>query len=363
MKHAILLCFLLSCSASLFAQVMFPGDLNNDGTANHIDLLPLGVAYNRAGPPREPAFLEWMPQPNIPWPDALPVSGVNLGFVDADGNGLIDTFDIEAIALNYDSLQSLSIPEPRPYILPDTFFVETPPELRLRFEPQTASPGDTVRLIVEYIVPDPAAFPPTALPLGIAFSIGGLDTLPIRPAIQVFPDTLPGDLMFVAATETQAQFWRSVAPGRVEFAAAGRGMGALANSRKLAEMWIITEDMIILREVPVAPDSVLLINTREQVIALNFIGDTLTVGDRTPPEQSAFAEVFPNPSREILQVRMEQPIGFQLALFTPAGQMVRKERFGPAREAVLVTAALPRGLYFLEIRTEEWVQVERVLIE
>ena len=342
---------------------MYPGDLNNDGTANHLDLLPLGVAYNRFGPPREPAFLEWIPQENIPWPDVLPVSGVNLGFADANGDGLIDTFDLEPIALNYDSLQSLSIPAPQPYILTDTFFVENPPELRLRFEPPTASPGDTVRLIVEYIVPDPGAFPPTAPPLGIAFSINGLDTLPIVPPIRIFPDTVPGDLMFVAATANQAQFWRSVAPGRIEFAAAGRGMGALANSRQLAEMFIVMEDMIILREMPVNPDSVLLINTREEVIALKASGDTLTLGNRLAPGGPAFAMVFPNPARQSLQVKMKQPLNLQLTLFSATGQAARRVKYELAREASLNTAGLPSGAYFLEIRTGEAVQIEKVVLE
>ncbi|MCB0551279.1 MAG: T9SS type A sorting domain-containing protein [Phaeodactylibacter sp.] len=363
MKRFLLLYFLLSAAAAAPSQVMFPGDLNNDGSANHFDLLPLGVAYNRFGPPRQPASLEWIPQENIPWPDVLPVSGVNLGFVDADGNGLIDTFDLEAIALNYDSLQDLAFPEPRPYILSDTFFVENPPELRLRFEPNVAAPGDTVRLIVEYIVPDPGAFPPTALPLGIAFSIGGLDTLPIAPSVRIFPDTLPGDLMYVAATESQAQFWRSVEPGRIEFAAAGRGMGALANSRKLAEMLIVMEDMILPFAAPVNPDSILLINTLEQVIALKAMGDTLTVSSRALPAPTAFASAFPNPARHFLQVQTERPLHFQLTLFTPAGQAVRRQKTVLAREAFLDTGGLPPGMYFLEIRTAEGVQVEKVILQ
>ncbi|MCB0582325.1 MAG: T9SS type A sorting domain-containing protein [Phaeodactylibacter sp.] len=362
MNRFLPLALALTLATSGTAQVMFPGDLNNDGTANHIDLLPLGVAYNRFGPPRDPASLEWIPQPNLPWADALPVSGVNLGFVDADGNGLIDSLDLEAIPFNYDSTQFLSIPEPRPYLLPDTLFVETPPELQLRFEPQTASPGDTVRLIVEYIVPDPNAFPPSGLPLGIAFSIGGLDTLPIVPPIRIFPDTVPGDLMFVAATETQARFWRSAGPGRIEFAAAGRGMGALNTSRKLAEMFIVMEDMIILREAPANIDSALLINTREQVIALKTRGDTLMVGSRQPAAPTAFARVFPNPARDELQVRLERPARFELALFNAAGQAVRKGRPGLAREGRLSIAGLPPGVYLLEIRTEQRKQVERVMV-
>ncbi|MBK9013208.1 MAG: hypothetical protein IPM82_03480 [Saprospiraceae bacterium] len=119
--------FLLSflCSLHLAAQpiILFPGDANNDGVANQYDLLPIGVAYGQEGFPRPGATLDWLPQ-FLPqqWLQALPVSGVNLGFCDSDGNGLIDSFDIDAIALNFDSTQTGAQPPPMPYLLPDTCF-------------------------------------------------------------------------------------------------------------------------------------------------------------------------------------------------------------------------------------------------
>lgn len=354
----------LAASTLLPAQVvLFPGDLNNDGTANHIDLLALGLAYGQEGPPREFFTPDWVPQEGPPWPQQLPLSGVNYGFIDANGDGRIDSLDIELIPFNYDSLQAAAFPPPQPYILPDTFFTTAPPRLQLRFSQDTAGPGDTVSLIVEYIVPDPTVFPPEALPLGIAFSLNGLDELPIIGPIAIFPDTLPGDLLFVAATEETARFWRSVVPGQVEFAAAGKGMGALGFSRPLAEMLIIIEDMIIPLELPIKPDSVLLINTREQLIALEIGGDTLLLNSRQAPWPPSFARVFPNPARHALRVETERPMRLGLTLYSPAGQAVRREQYGIARQAGLNTAGLAPGMYFLEIRSEEGLQVERVVLE
>jgi len=354
----------LSSCALLPAQiVLLPGDLNNDGTANHIDLLALGLAYGQEGPPRELAFPEWLPQEGPFWPQQLPFSGVNYGFIDANGDGFIDSLDVELIPYNYDSTQMAAFPEPRPYFLPDTVFMDNPPQLNLRFDRDVAGPGDTVALIIEYVVPDPTAFPPDALPLGIAFSLGGLDAFPAASPIAIFPDTVPGDLLFVAATANLAQFWRSVPPGQLEFAAAGKGTGALGTSRQLAKMLIIIEDMIILYERPAIPDSVLLINTKEQVIALKTSGDTLTVGNRQPPVYAAFAKVFPNPARYGLTVQMEQPLRVQLSLFAPAGQALRQERHELASTLSISTKGLPPGLYILEIRTERGVQVEKVFIE
>ena len=109
--------FLVMSASVLSSQpiVMFPGDTNNDGTANQYDILPVGIAYGTEGFPRPGATQDWLPQflPNQ-WLENLPVSGVNFGFIDSDGNGMIDSLDIDAIG-NRDrsSLSRLGIPEPQ----------------------------------------------------------------------------------------------------------------------------------------------------------------------------------------------------------------------------------------------------------
>ena len=95
-----------------------------------------------------------------------------------------------------------------------------------------------------------------------------------------------------------------------------------------------------------APDSVLLINAREQVIALNFIGRyALTVGDRRRLEQSAFAEVFqPLPGKCAGE---NGTADWLPSLRHPAYQMVQKNAsYFTLWEAVLVTVALATGFVF-----------------
>ena len=98
-----LLVFLLFPPFLLTGQVLYPGDTNNDGICNHIDLLPIGIAYNTEGIPREGATTDWVPQFYEPWPSNLPLTGVNNAFQDTDGNGFIDSPDIDAIAIKSQS--------------------------------------------------------------------------------------------------------------------------------------------------------------------------------------------------------------------------------------------------------------------
>ncbi|MCB0571181.1 MAG: T9SS type A sorting domain-containing protein [Phaeodactylibacter sp.] len=364
MKNIILFFLSISSACLLSGQVIFPGDLNNDGTANNLDLLPLGVAYGQEGPPRPEATLNWLQQPNFPWAGFLPVSGVNLGFVDADGNGFIDSLDLDAIALNYDSLQGASFPPPQAYALSDTFPVEELPELVIRFSRDTVAIGDTVTLTAEYVVPNPDVFPPTAAPLAIAFNLEFTDSLLAGEQVLIYPDTMPGDLMFVAATSNSAGIWRSPAPGQIEFAASGKGQPALASSRTLATMIIVMEDMILLAQ-PVQPQikGLLLINTAEQVIAMKSTVAPLWLTGQSPePERRRQMSVFPNPTTGRLEVLLPTPAPTELWLFSPTGQCLKHQSYLFGDSPVLELGAYSPGIYFLQARTPEGVQVERVVV-
>lgn len=88
---------------------VLPGDANNDSVANAWDLLPLGVAYGQTGPVRPNASLTWTPQLAPDWGQSLP-SGIDLKHADSDGNGIINSDDTLAIGLNYNFLQSGTMP-------------------------------------------------------------------------------------------------------------------------------------------------------------------------------------------------------------------------------------------------------------
>ena len=78
------------------AQIqIWPGDTNNDGIVNAIDVLPLGAYLNHTGEPRQDASIEWKAQYATLWePEAATYADANgdgrvtIG-VDADGDGRI----------------------------------------------------------------------------------------------------------------------------------------------------------------------------------------------------------------------------------------------------------------------------------
>ncbi|MFB3040433.1 MAG: FlgD immunoglobulin-like domain containing protein [Candidatus Poribacteria bacterium] len=85
---------------------VWPGDTNNDGSVNLLDIIPIARHWNQPGGiPREtPQAVEWAVQPVAPW-SVKPAT-----YVDANGDGLINEQDIIPIAENW--LRSRNLPPP-----------------------------------------------------------------------------------------------------------------------------------------------------------------------------------------------------------------------------------------------------------
>ncbi|MDI6793484.1 MAG: GDSL-type esterase/lipase family protein [bacterium] len=76
-------------------MLVWPGDTNNDGTVNEMDILPVGSCWLLTGPTREEASLNWEGQSASPWPDHWAT------YADANGDGIIDEREIVPVGLNW----------------------------------------------------------------------------------------------------------------------------------------------------------------------------------------------------------------------------------------------------------------------
>ena len=79
---------------------VWPGDANYDGVANNEDVLTIGLFHGDGGPVRPNASNSWTAQPAPFWND-IQTTGVNTKHVDCDGDGSINVFDVDPVALNY----------------------------------------------------------------------------------------------------------------------------------------------------------------------------------------------------------------------------------------------------------------------
>ncbi|MDA7502241.1 T9SS type A sorting domain-containing protein [Chitinophagales bacterium] len=79
---------------------IWPGDANNDGVANNIDIPHIGIKFGSQGQARPNASSDWEAQFGFDW--EFNVAGINGKYVDCDGQGSIDFEDVIVVGTNYD---------------------------------------------------------------------------------------------------------------------------------------------------------------------------------------------------------------------------------------------------------------------
>ena len=111
-----------------FTQTVWPGDVNNNGIVNEVDLLYLGFAFNATGSPRTDATSEWTGQEiTTVWEGTFP-NELNFAFADCNGDGQVDLADADIIKANltliHDDVPFIKdeILEATPEVDPEFFF-------------------------------------------------------------------------------------------------------------------------------------------------------------------------------------------------------------------------------------------------
>jgi len=81
---------------------VWPGDADNNGTVSAADVLRLGLYYNKTGPVRPNANIQWVGQSSPLW------SPNNAIYADCNGDGTVNAADVLAIGFNYNKTHTTS---------------------------------------------------------------------------------------------------------------------------------------------------------------------------------------------------------------------------------------------------------------
>lgn len=130
-------------SLGLHAQAVWPGDVNNNGIVNGVDMLFWGHAFGAEGPSRDESSTEWQAFPlPTPWSQNFS-NGLNYAYADCNGDGIIDEDDFDdAIEDNYGEVHGI--------ITSDGFLNadanSAAPKLTLETSTPVVLPGSTVNI-------------------------------------------------------------------------------------------------------------------------------------------------------------------------------------------------------------------------
>lgn len=89
---------------------VWPGDANNNGIVNGVDVLYWSVARGERGPGRSREDSLWSEQNVEAWDVSFP-DGLNYAFADCDGNGIINAADLQVIRRNFLRTRENNVPD------------------------------------------------------------------------------------------------------------------------------------------------------------------------------------------------------------------------------------------------------------
>lgn len=349
MKYILSIFFCLLLGHKAQAQVMWPGDANNSGKVNAVDLLFVGLAYKSTGPARANASTKFEAQPFSPWASSFP-NGLNFAYADGNGDGEIDEDDNkDAIEANFGLTHGV--------VQPDGFAKGKKgeaPQLRLSTAQRIVAPGATI--LVDLNLGD--ASQPVNF-YGMAVQMGYTNRL-VRQTD--FEDEITP--WFEAAGEDGKDLY--VDPGntgQAELAITRTNQKAVSGFGRMGKIKLVIEDIIVGRPVDtllITIDSVLMVdqNFKSTAIAhdtlMIFITkDPKLVGVKNLARDPALLKISPNPSQGRFIV--ETPLNIQhWVLYDPLGRVVpiQLQQLSPGSWSINPGNNSP-GVYLLRGRGEQ----------
>ncbi|HAB89048.1 MAG TPA: hypothetical protein DCF84_00840 [Bacteroidetes bacterium] len=298
--------------------LVFAGDVNRDGNVNFVDFLSFAPSFSVTGDLRSALDqnIDWVGYASSDWLDTT-IASLNLKNADCNGNGIIDSADVQAFLQNYraehNSEKSASGQQNCPYefyfVMPDSVFF-----------------GDSVTIGIGLDLPSEAAS-------GVALELN-LDTSTLINEGRLTA-TFPPSWIGEEGVSTLSIQRRDSLEGQLDFALSQNTTSQVAGSGVFAEIIIVTPDEVVKK----ASSQELLIPLGFQETYIQFINGTLELGCFLPDtlrvveKQTATTlseighpgiQVYPNPSDNVWQINASHP-WTKLEVVNSLGQILYQE--------------------------------------
>lgn len=345
---------------------IFPGDADNNGIVNHLDVLNIGFAYNSHGPARiesgGPSGTFTIP---LLWEENFP-QGLNFAFADADGSGLVDIFDLAVVSSNYGEIN----PNGTETV---TFYPGTP----LVHPPLTLDKSDV----------------PAFLTGGSFFEIPiflGNEDLPLNEFIGI-AFTIEYDADYIKGIEfiPYEDSWINVEEGVFNFQAQENELGqkditisrygqsAVSGAGKIGTLsLIVIDDLVSLLPAPTDSSNVIVNIKNIKSVNADFwtvpiVSDSVNImlygPDALPTATKQLPieklKIFPNPSKDFFRIESPAPMN-RVEVINAFGDLLSSRALNEVY--FYETGNLSNytaGLYILKIHTEKGIVNRKVVIQ
>lgn len=323
------------------AELVFPGDTDTDNTVDHLDLFNIGLFFGETGPDRRLPLLQ-AEEPGLSW------GGTGVGLdprhADADGNGTINSMDIEIVKANFGLVPG---PKNGNTFVNSDFTVQITADSISRIGNNSlditlenngaATPIYGLAFSVNY---DPLIVDPSVLGLDISqSSLAGPENNLLLQIQQVFPEEGRIDLAIVRTDQEDITGTGLI--GQLNVAILDTTATELALS--VEEVVVLTAQGSrlaatgMMAEIPVASQTV---NT------LNLLPDNAV-------------RIFPNPSTHNLYVAAPNLRVEEINVYDINGQLRKHFR----QAGWLEVEELHTGFYLIKIKTDRGIAIKKWIKE
>jgi hypothetical protein len=359
---------LIFFSNPIQSQSVWPGDINNNGEVDGVDLLYWGLAFGTTGPQRAAPSVDWQAQPLVPWSANFP-SGPNYAFADCNGDGVVDEGDFEdAIEENFGLFHGPLLPNFYANAAPGD---SKAPRIRLSTNTPVVQEGAIVDISFRLEDPDQTIndF------YGIAF------TLSYTTEYLSGDDGLDFDLKednWIGADDTYIQelFVDNDGSGSAMLAITRTNQeGIPIQNTEIGRLKLVIEDIIVgllIDTVRVQVDSIRLITKdfrsipamTDQIEIIVAKDTNLVVTSQKKYHQVIDAtqvKVFPNPVQDGFY--LETPDWpDDISLFDNLGRIVNLPKIDKSRSWLqLDPSSLRAGLYWLRLRFKDQIVLKKII--
>lgn len=331
---------------------VWPGDADDNTVANNFDLLPIGLTYGNSGSPRAQISNLWTPYASTDW-NGIPIAGLpNEKHFDSNGNGVIDSSDVDAILLNYGQSYFRSNTNSLAGISP--FGINN----------VAAYIGDTIITPI-YLG---SSFYPITNAYGLAFTINyNPEHIEAGSVSASFNNSwLGNDLL-----QIQKTFDRT---GQIEIAISRKDKLPINGYGPIGALHFTIKDDLIMGRLsnsdslisPVTISGVRLVNHQNIEIGTTPLTGNITISEllsiNTPNNSELDIQLFPNPTDGLLNIISKKAAVVSIQLFNATGQLIDSNSSPNLHKNKISMEHLATGIYFLSIQTDRGIFNQKVQV-
>ncbi|PHN06116.1 hypothetical protein CRP01_14205 [Flavilitoribacter nigricans DSM 23189 = NBRC 102662] len=352
---SITIIILWQCTTALGQQV-WPGDINNNGIVNNIDVLYWAVANGSEGAERTDATTEWVGQnlPTTPWGESFP-DGLNFAYADCNGDGVVDDADKKVIEDNFGKVHGI--------VMPDNFLTGDPeqdPTLALSSDMPVLAPGATLKADLSLGSQLDTVFGF----YGLAFTATYDTNFVADRGNSVTLDILEDTWMSGMGVEKVIKFIKNDRKnGIVQIAVVRKDGNEVTGFGEVGSLNIVMEDIVVGKSDIVVTDikttNYNLLDFQVAPSDLRYEVDT-TLTPVIQPIKTSGINVYPNPAFDQINIELEdaQENIRHLELFDVNGRLLQERDVttGTNQEKINISQ-YPSGIYTVKIFSDRGLYV------